>query len=98
MPEASTTTCPHCGTALTPLELPEVLFAHASDLACFNDECPYYVRGWAWMQQQYGVKASYRYRVDGETGHVSPLAVRGHGPTDQGVLPGDAAGKAGEHP
>ena len=80
MTEASRATCPHCGASLTPLELPEVLFAYAHDLACFNDDCPYFLRGWAWMEQQYGVNASYRYRIDGESGHASPLSVRGPRP------------------
>jgi len=75
MPEASRATCPHCGAQLTPLDLPEAFFEHAHDLACFNDECPYYVRGWAWMEQQYGVRSSYRYRIDAQSGHASPLAV-----------------------
>ena len=28
------------------------------------DDCPYYLRGWEWMERQYGVKSSYRYRFD----------------------------------
>ena len=90
MSEASRTTCPHCGAWLTPLELPEVLFAYAHDLACFNDDCPYFLRGWSWMERQFGVKASYRYRIDAATGHASPLAVRGPRPAGALERPDDA--------
>ncbi len=76
MPEASnTTTCPHCGSRLERFRLPDAIADHEYDLACFNDECAYYVRGWSWMEQQFGVKSSYRYRVDAETGFASPIAV-----------------------
>jgi hypothetical protein len=75
MSEESGKTCPHCGSQLAAFALPDVLFDHEYDLACFNDECPYYVRGWAWMEQQFGVKASYRYRIDMQNGRASPISV-----------------------
>jgi hypothetical protein len=44
-------------------------------LACFNDDCPYFQRGWQHMSSSFERKVSYRYRVDPATGHASPLAV-----------------------
>ena len=68
--------CPHCNGALQPFELPsEGGWDSSFHAACFNDDCPYYVRGWQWMEERYGVKSSYRYRVDPATGIASPLAV-----------------------
>jgi hypothetical protein len=43
--------------------------------ACFNDDCPYYQRGWRHMEEHYAAKASYRFRVDPTTGAASPLPV-----------------------
>ena len=42
---------------------------------CFHDDCPYYVGGWNWMQSQFNVAVSYRYRLDPETGEHGPLPV-----------------------
>ncbi len=93
MPEASTITCPHCGTRLSRFELPDV-FDHSYDLACFNDECPYYVRGWAWMAERFGVKSSYRYRVDAQSGFVSPIAVWSANALRSSILPDDEPASA----
>ncbi len=68
--------CPHCEGILMAFEIPEESGWEGSyQLACFNDECPYYQRGWEWMEQKYGVKASYRYRVEPNSGRAMPLAV-----------------------
>jgi hypothetical protein len=71
-----TVRCPHCGTPLQAFELPENTGWQTNfQLACFNDECPYYLRGWERMESEYAVRASYRYRVDPASGKPSPLAV-----------------------
>jgi hypothetical protein len=76
MSDTSRVTCPHCGATLASVELPEAAsFVQPYHLVCFNDDCPYYVRGWTWMSERYGVKSSYRYRVDPQSGHASPIAV-----------------------
>lgn len=69
-------TCPHCGSPLRPLQLPDTSgWEHGCDLVCFDDDCPYYVRGWTWMQSRFGVSSSYRYRVNPQTGSASPIGV-----------------------
>ncbi len=75
--------CPKCGEKMnrwyTPLSLS---WGTPYQYVCFNDDCPYYVRGWKWMEERYNKKASYRNRYnpfDGESGPVpvwSPGALR----------------------
>ena len=76
MAEANPTTCPHCGTKLVRWENPPLgSWGAGFQLVCFNDECPYFVRGWHWMYEHYAVRASYRFRCDPETGETGPLPV-----------------------
>jgi hypothetical protein len=68
--------CPYCGARLSrwipPIEADWGEYPH---LVCFNDDCPYYVKGWEWMKSQYDQKVSYRYRYDPQTGESGPLPV-----------------------
>jgi hypothetical protein len=70
-------TCKYCGG-----ELSKVLIPQESDwgveffMICMNDECSYYVKGWDWMQEQYKVKASYRYKYDPSSDIEGPIPVK----------------------
>ncbi len=74
--DAARPRCPHCGVALSRWRTPpESSWGEAWHWVCFNDACPYFVEGWTWMATQYNVHASYRYRLDPETGESGPLPV-----------------------
>jgi hypothetical protein len=90
--------CPHCGEALRRFRLPDNTgWEGGHQLACFNDDCPYYRRGWQHMEANYAVRASYRYRVDPTTGHASPLAVWSPAALTDHILDDGAHDPRGEH-
>ena len=69
-------TCPHCEEQLKRWETPPASsWGGAIHHVCFNDECSYFKRGWAWMSERYEVTASYRFRFDPENGAKGPLPV-----------------------
>lgn len=84
--------CPHCGVTLRAFTLPEASgWDVPFQLACFNDDCPYFRRGWAWMLDHYGVKSSYRYRLDLATGRAYPLGVWSKDALRDRIIDGDVS-------
>ena len=68
--------CPHCDAPLEAFSLPDQGgWDSGFHVACFNDDCSCFLNGWKWMEKRYGVKSSYRYRIDPASGKASPLAV-----------------------
>jgi len=68
--------CPHCEQKLSRWKCPPLTtWGETFHYVCFNDDCPYFVKGWDWMLEKYNVKSSYRHKYDPETGAVGPLPV-----------------------
>jgi SAM-dependent methyltransferase len=70
--------CPHCGRRMKKWAVPYSPFSNwVSDYMyiCFNDECPYLVRGWDVMNRQGNPGVSYRQMLNPITGYLSPIPV-----------------------
>ena len=68
--------CPHCGRKMKKWRVPLAsTWPHEFFYVCFNDDCPYYVQGWERLWEQQATRASYRCRLDPDTGKFSPLPV-----------------------
>ena len=68
--------CPHCGQQMKKWESPpDSTWGTDFQYICFNDDCPYYVKGWDWMKSQFNVESSYRHRFNPLNGETGPLPV-----------------------
>ena len=88
--------CFHCGEPMPRWVNPQLsTWSGDFQYVCFNDNCPYFVRGWGWMLSRYNVTASYRYCLDPATGETGPLPVWSKNALKSGVLiPEDAPNAA----
>ena len=68
--------CPHCGAKMLKWRVPIAsTWPEEYFYVCLNDDCPYYVRGWEVMWEQQATRASYRCRLDPDSGKFVPLPV-----------------------
>ncbi len=69
-------TCPHCQARLKKWLVPvDSSWNEEFFYVCFNDDCPYYKKGWEWMKEQYAQVASFRYMLNPATGTSSMIPV-----------------------
>jgi SAM-dependent methyltransferase len=71
--------CPHCGEKMLKWAVPDNPFEVTWDndfmYICFNDACPYYVRGWDFMYREGNRSSSYRLMYNPEKDCCMPIPV-----------------------
>lgn len=74
-----TMACPYCGEALRKWMVPDNPFCQTWDneymYICFNDSCPYFVRGWDHMDKEGNRGMSYRLMYNPEKDRCLPVPV-----------------------
>jgi SAM-dependent methyltransferase len=82
--------CPYCGERLRKWAVPDNPFACTWDndymYICFNDACPYYVRGWDVMHKEGTCGASYRLMYNPEKDRCLPIPVPTPRALKEGVI------------
>jgi SAM-dependent methyltransferase len=75
----TTLRCPHCGEKIKKWAVPdnpfEVTWDNEFMYICFNDHCPYYVRGWDHMSKEGNRGVSYRLMYNPEKDVCMPIPV-----------------------
>lgn len=72
--------CPYCQERLSRWEVPDdpaIDWPNRTLYLCFNDACPFLVRGWRFMWDQGNPGVSYRYLFNPETGGSTTVPIRG---------------------
>ncbi|MBN2061957.1 MAG: class I SAM-dependent methyltransferase [Deltaproteobacteria bacterium] len=86
----NTLRCPHCNETLKKWQVPSNPFCHTWDseymYICFNDECPYFVRGWDFMASQGNMGTSYRLMYDPEKDTCRPIPVPSNRSLREGIM------------
>ncbi len=68
--------CPHCRQKMARWRVPpDATWPNEFFYVCFNDQCPYFVQGWQVLWEQQQTRASYRCRLDPDSGKFVPLPV-----------------------
>ncbi|MGA7145720.1 MAG: ogr/Delta-like zinc finger family protein [Desulfobacterales bacterium] len=68
--------CPHCGHKMRKWKVPIAsTWPHEFFYVCFNNACSYFLEGWKQMWEQQATRASYRCRLDPDSGKYLPLPV-----------------------
>jgi SAM-dependent methyltransferase len=74
-----TLSCPYCEARMKKWAVPENPFAQTWDnefmYICFNDACPYFVRGWDFMHKEGNQGMSYRLMYNPEKDRCMPVPV-----------------------
>ncbi len=81
--------CPYCRSRLSKWAVPQTPFTEWDNefmYICFNDACPYLVRGWEVMARQGNVGVSYRLMYNPEAGCLLPVAVPSLNALKEGIV------------
>lgn len=84
-----TLACPYCGEALCKWMVPENPFCQTWDCdfmyICFNDACPYFVRGWDQMEKEGNRGMSYRLMYHPGKDRCMPIPVPSNKALKEGI-------------
>lgn len=83
--------CPHCGEPMKKWAVPQGPFTEWDNefmYICFNDACPYLVRGWEVMEKQGNRGISYRCMYHPEKDVCMPVPVPGLGALRESIVEG----------
>ena len=82
--------CPYCEEKMQKWAVPNNPFAYTWDnefmYICFNDSCPYYVRGWDFMYKEGNRGVSYRLMYNPEKDCCAPIPVPTPGALREGII------------